>query len=227
MRIVEIEGWDVQACGGLHCNTTGEIGFIKIVKSERIQDGVERLEYYVGEKSINYVMDLSRKIEELSSIFGTPTDRLVEKAKQIVSELKDLRKERDMFARKIIEKTCTLALENAIKIGDTRIVLINVDPELGKAYLKEYAFHVTDRDPNTIAIALYKEKNLIYVFLSIGKSILSKVKAEQISEELTKKSNFTGGGRNNILQGVIKETSLDNVKEILLRAIETHAKSES
>jgi alanyl-tRNA synthetase len=49
IRIVEVEGWDVEACGGIHCVSTGEIGLLKMVKSERIQDGVERLEFVSGE----------------------------------------------------------------------------------------------------------------------------------------------------------------------------------
>ncbi|MDW0284276.1 MAG: alanine--tRNA ligase, partial [Nitrososphaeraceae archaeon] len=44
VRIVNIDGWDVEACGGTHVNKTGEIGLIKILKTERIQDGAVRLE---------------------------------------------------------------------------------------------------------------------------------------------------------------------------------------
>jgi len=44
IRIVKV-GDDVEACGGTHCLSTGLIGPIKILKSERIQDGVERIEF--------------------------------------------------------------------------------------------------------------------------------------------------------------------------------------
>lgn len=45
IRVVEVDGWDVEACGGMHCSNTGEIGFLKIIRAERIQDGVERIEF--------------------------------------------------------------------------------------------------------------------------------------------------------------------------------------
>ena len=49
VRIVNIGNWDIEACGGTHIQNTGEIGLIKIIKTERIQDGVVRLEF-VGKR---------------------------------------------------------------------------------------------------------------------------------------------------------------------------------
>ena len=45
VRVQDIETWDVEACAGTHVSSTGELGLIKIIKNERVQDGVERLEY--------------------------------------------------------------------------------------------------------------------------------------------------------------------------------------
>ena len=55
VRIVNINGWDIEACGGTHVKSTGEIGLVKIVKSERIQDGVVRLEFVAGEAAVSYM----------------------------------------------------------------------------------------------------------------------------------------------------------------------------
>ena len=51
IRVVKTGDWDVEACAGTHLGTTGEVGFVKIVYTERVQDGVERLGYAVGLKS--------------------------------------------------------------------------------------------------------------------------------------------------------------------------------
>ena len=53
VRVVDIGGWDIEACGGTHNKSTGEVGLIKITKAERIQDGVERLEFVAGEAASN------------------------------------------------------------------------------------------------------------------------------------------------------------------------------
>ncbi|MFA6089471.1 MAG: alanine--tRNA ligase [Candidatus Woesearchaeota archaeon] len=49
LRIVEIPGVDVEACGGTHLNFTGECGKIKLLKTTKIQDGIVRVEFMAGE----------------------------------------------------------------------------------------------------------------------------------------------------------------------------------
>jgi len=51
---VHIEDTDVEACCGTHCDYTGEVGRIKILKSLRISDGIVRLYYVAGEKAVSY-----------------------------------------------------------------------------------------------------------------------------------------------------------------------------
>ena len=70
VRIVNIEGWDIEACGGTHISKTGEIGLIKIIKSERIQDGIVRLEFAAGEAAIDYIQSQENRAQYPCTIFG-------------------------------------------------------------------------------------------------------------------------------------------------------------
>ena len=51
LRIVNIPGIDVEACGGTHLNNTKEVGKIKILKTTKIQDGIDRIEFTAGEEA--------------------------------------------------------------------------------------------------------------------------------------------------------------------------------
>jgi alanyl-tRNA synthetase len=50
IRVVNIEGVDVEACCGTHADNTNEVGWIKIFKTTRVSDGVLRLYYMAGKK---------------------------------------------------------------------------------------------------------------------------------------------------------------------------------
>ena len=63
IRIVNILDVDVEACGGTHVNRTGEIGLIKILKSERIQDGVERLEFVAGNIALSLLQNQEKNMK--------------------------------------------------------------------------------------------------------------------------------------------------------------------
>ncbi len=48
LRIVEIHGLDVQACGGTHLDKTGEAGTIHLLKSTKLSDSIVRIEFTAG-----------------------------------------------------------------------------------------------------------------------------------------------------------------------------------
>jgi alanyl-tRNA synthetase len=51
IRIVEIPGWDVSACGGTHTRRTGEVGVIKVMRWERVRGRV-RFEFLCGARAL-------------------------------------------------------------------------------------------------------------------------------------------------------------------------------
>ena len=69
VRIVSIEDFDTEACGGTHVKKTGEIKLVKITRTKRIQDGVVRIEFVSGDTALDYVKqydaDLIKKSSEL------------------------------------------------------------------------------------------------------------------------------------------------------------------
>ncbi len=71
LRIVKIGEFDVEACGGLHCKRTGEIGFIKILEVTKVQDGVIRFTFVAGEKAIEAEQSERRKIKEIEELLGS------------------------------------------------------------------------------------------------------------------------------------------------------------
>lgn len=52
LRIVDIEGFDQEACCGTHCDNTAEVGFVRILKSNRISDGIVRIYFVAGDAAI-------------------------------------------------------------------------------------------------------------------------------------------------------------------------------
>lgn len=88
IRIVDIVDWDVEACGGMHFKSTGEVGCIAITDAKRIQDGVIRLGFKSGralDKYATYRKGLADKLdsrlsddelEEIAKIFSVQVQQL-------------------------------------------------------------------------------------------------------------------------------------------------------
>jgi alanyl-tRNA synthetase len=93
VRVVDIKGFDVEACAGTHLDNTREIGMIKLLRSERIQDGVERLEFSVGLAAVEQVQAREKLLTDASAVYNVPPEQLPKTASRFFKECKNLRKE--------------------------------------------------------------------------------------------------------------------------------------
>ena len=88
LRIVRIDDFDTQACGGLHCERTGDVGVIKIVKTERIQDGIVRIWFLAYKPAIAYIRKLKNTVDSLRTLWGVGEDEVYKTAERIFSDFK-------------------------------------------------------------------------------------------------------------------------------------------
>ena len=91
LRVVSIEGTDTEACCGTHCENTGQVGWIKILKTSRQGDGILRLYYVAGEKVIP-IQNLENQIlTDISDTWGKISqNQMVDTAKRFFNEYKRL-----------------------------------------------------------------------------------------------------------------------------------------
>jgi alanyl-tRNA synthetase len=93
IRIVEIPGIDIEACGGTHCTNTLEIGPIKILGSKKLQDGVIRIELAAGKRAIEEFQKLEQTLDQASKVFSVPLEQLPKTCERFFKEWKEQRKE--------------------------------------------------------------------------------------------------------------------------------------
>ncbi|MBW1839431.1 MAG: hypothetical protein JRI49_05785, partial [Deltaproteobacteria bacterium] len=66
VRVIDTaNGFDVEACGGTHLQNTGEIDLIKIIKTERIQDGVNRIEFATGDSAFDFITENESIVKQI------------------------------------------------------------------------------------------------------------------------------------------------------------------
>ena len=92
LRIVEIPGIDVEACGGTHLNNTSESGYIHITKSQKIQDGVVRLTFVAGNATDKLREKHKIILDDLKLILNVERKQLVGRVKELLEKWKNINK---------------------------------------------------------------------------------------------------------------------------------------
>ena len=91
IRVVEIAGVDVQACAGTHVATTSKLEAVKVLRTERIQDGVERIEFSAGPAAVKASQEERALLEKTAEELGVPVEQAPTAAQKFVKEWKELR----------------------------------------------------------------------------------------------------------------------------------------
>src|SRR5512137_141804 len=92
IRVVRV-GSDIEACAGTHVTNTGMIGAIKLLRSERIQDGVERIEFAAGEAAVRAVQERDDLLSGAADVLRVPAEQLPKTASRFFEEWKGQQKE--------------------------------------------------------------------------------------------------------------------------------------
>lgn len=103
VRVVTVKDLDVECCGGTHVLATNEIGPIKILRTERIQDGLERIEFAAGMAAIQQMQRKDELLKEAAETLSVPSDQVPQAAKRFFEEWKQLRKENEALKARLAE----------------------------------------------------------------------------------------------------------------------------
>lgn len=129
LRVVEIDGVDAEGCGGTHLSSTGEIGFIKIISSESIQEGIQRITFTAGPAALRYVQKIQKDLDAISNETRS-TEDVVEKVRRNTSELLSLREE----VSRLRKEKASVLLEKGKRMSRNGMdfVLVESSEEEGK-----------------------------------------------------------------------------------------------
>ncbi len=194
IRVVRIQGWDAEACGGTHCKRTGELGVFKIEKAGKLQDGVERIIFSAGEPALKRINQQGEALAKASELLKTTPEKLPESIKTIVAERDSLERELERVHAKTTESHVKQLAKKAIALGTVRLVLSKTAKRKGIDAV-EVANRLKESDPNIIAVIFEVSERVQVVAAAGDQAVKAGVNAGQIVSEASKLLGGGGGGR--------------------------------
>jgi alanyl-tRNA synthetase len=203
VRIVNISNFDIEACGGTHVNRTGDIGLIKILKSERIQDGVVRLEFVAGQAAINHIKNQDRNVSFISQSLGSSKEKLTDSFKKHLDESEKLRTKIKILLRKTSPILAKSISHNSTQITPEGVKLYTIfDDELDEEFHIVVGEKSITLDPFLIYISLIPKGEGIRVIVFVGEAARKYgINAGKIAKIFSVNLGGSGGGDSKFGQG--------------------------
>ncbi|WP_424355080.1 alanine--tRNA ligase [Methanobacterium sp. MBAC-LM] len=198
IRTVVVDGIDVQACAGTHCNQTGDIGLIKITKTERIQDGVERIEFSAGEAAVEAAQRNDNILKESSDVFKVTPEQLPKTCDRFFNEWKSFKNEINKLKGEIASLKTEGILNKTEKIGDLVVLSEIIDSDMNE--LIKMATDLTEKQGKVDVVVLGSSEGKIVGAVS-KKALENGIKINGIIKDAAVILGGGGGGRPNLAQG--------------------------
>ena len=221
LRIVEVENFDLSACGGTHCRTTGEVGIIKIIKWEKRGEKI-RLEFICGRRAWEdyfwkneLIKNISNKLTIKDSELNEVIDRILEERKEIRKELKEFKERLQTWeARDIINE---LSLES----GKVKIVK-KVFEEKNFQEIRELVQKIIDLNDRMVVLFGVKDAGARILF-ACSRGL--KYDMSGLVREAGKFIEGRGGGAPNFAQaGGKKAEGIDKALDFALKNLRNFVK---
>ncbi len=212
VRVVDIEGWSTEFCGGTHVRNTAQIGCFKIVSESSVAAGIRRIEAVTGKNLLlrankqETMLHTVAAALKANNVAGLPA-----RAEAVMAENKAMSKELDDMKAKIAASKVTSLFDDAEEVGGVKIASAYFTGTSGDT-LRGMCDTVRDKAVNpVVAVLVGKAEDKITMAVTVNKMAQEKgLKAGVLVKEISAIAGGKGGGKPDFaMAGLKDETRID------------------
>ena len=212
VRVVDIEGWSTEFCGGTHVKNTAQIGGFKIVSEASVAAGIRRIEAVTGR---NLLIRANLQEAMLHTVANTlkanNVTALPVRAEAVMAENKALAKELEEIKAQVAASKVTSLFDNAEEIGGVKIASAYFTGTTGDT-LRGMCDTIRDKAVKpAVAVLVGKAEDKITMAVTVSKQAQEKgLKAGALVKEIAAVAGGKGGGKPDFaMAGLKDETKID------------------
>ena len=220
VRVVSVESFSKELCGGTHCRQTGDIGLFRIVSEGGVAAGVRRIEAQTGIGAYGLMKKLEADVRELSDLLKTGPSELVAKTRKLMMQLKD--KERELEELKLKMAGGASVASAARTVAGVAVHRQRVDG-LDANGMRALADQLRDKlKSGVIALGAATGDGKVSLLVVVTKDLIGMLKAGELIKAMAAEVGGTGGGRPEMAQAGGKDPAkLDAALEKVFDLVET------
>lgn len=213
VRMVSLNDFSKELCGGTHTGATGDIGLFKIIEESSVASGVRRIEALTGGAALAHIQKSEKLMDDTARLLKERPQVVPRRLEKILSHQKFLEKEVDRLKVKIAS-TAVNDIEADVKSIDGVKVLakkVSVDQP---AALRDLADRFKDKIKSGIVVLGGTAEAKALLIVIVTKDLTDRFHAGRIVKQVAAVVGGGGGGRPDMAQaGGTKPEKLDEALE--------------
>lgn len=222
VRVVDMNPFSIELCGGTHVNNTSEIGLFKITSESGTGAGVRRIEAVTGQAAFMY---LERYLERFNAIKAQvkakADDQVIEKVESLQVQEKTLQQTIEAKNKEINALKMGNIEDKVTNINDLPVLITEVEVDNAKA-MRTTMDDFKSKLQDTIIVLASDVGGKVSLVATVPKQYVDRIKAGDIIKEMAPIVGGKGGGRPDMAQGGGTDPSQITAA---LQFVETYIKS--
>jgi alanyl-tRNA synthetase len=205
LRLIDIQNFDLCACGGTHVRSTGQIGCILVRKTEKVKQGV-RVEFVCGHRAVALARKDYTALTEAAALFSSHIHELPQQIKKALDDAKAAGK----IQHKYLEEIAALEAERMLsRTSGSPKIICAVFQDRDAAFIKLLAQKLTASRTDVVALlaSLASQPTLVFAQSAGQKSNMG-----QLLKETLGQLGGRGGGSADMAQGGFPAGTVDSQK---------------
>ena len=212
VRVVNIEGWSTEFCGGTHVKNTAQIGCFKIVSESSVAAGIRRIEAVTGKNLLKRANDQEKLLHTVAgSLKANNVATLAARAEAVMAENKTMSKELEEVKAKIAASKVNSLFDNAEEVNGVKIASAYFTGTTGET-LRGMCDSIREKAVNpVVAVLVGKAEDKVTMAVTVNKLAQEKgLKAGVLVKEISAIAGGKGGGKPDFaMAGLKDETKID------------------
>ena len=197
VRVVQIDTFSKELCGGTHCRRTGEIGLFRIVSESGVAAGVRRIECLTGSGAVDSLKRLEADVREMSELLKVAPTELVARTRKLSEQLKD--KERELADVKLKMASTSSGDAQAREIKGVQVHAQRTDG-LDVNGMRALADQLRDKLRSGVVALGAANDGKVSLLVVVTKDLVGRIKAGELIKAMAIEVGGTGGGRPEMAQ---------------------------
>ena len=212
VRVVNIEGWSTEFCGGTHVKNTAQIGGFKIVSESSVAAGIRRIEAVTGRNLLIRANLQEAMLHDVANTLkANNVTSLPVRAEAVMAENKAMSRELEELKAKIAASKVDSLFDNAEEADGVKIASAYFTGTTGET-LRGMCDSIRDKAVNpVVAVLVGKAEDKITMAVTVNKLAQEKgLKAGVLVKEISAIAGGKGGGKPDFaMAGLKDETKID------------------
>lgn len=218
VRVVNVPGYSMELCGGVHVSNTSHIGLFKILSESSVGAGVRRIEAVTGRGALAYTRELEDLIGEASAAVKGRPNNLVTRINALQEELRAEKHRADEMEKKLVAAQAASVTADAKEVKGVPFLAQEVKVQDVDA-LRKMGDTLRDKTGGVVVLAAPMSADKVNILVMASKEAVQKgIHAGKIAKGVAQAMGGNGGGRPDMAQAGGKDAS--KVQAGLAKALE-------